>query len=154
MTTPPTVPTPSLSVLLEHTLPDGSSHFDWLIDRPHNPSPTDPNRGNPEHRMITFRCTIDPFDCETHPWTGTRLPDHRARYIDYEGPISGDRGRVRRLWRTPCVLVEESPSRIRALMHDPRAAQSVAREITLTVPIDESDECWELTISSPPGAPA
>ena len=27
------------------------------------------------------------------------LPEHRPAYLDYEGPISGDRGRVRRLDR-------------------------------------------------------
>lgn len=26
-----------------------------------------------------------------------KLPDHRAAYLDYEGPISGGRGRVRRV---------------------------------------------------------
>lgn len=25
------------------------------------------------------------------------LPDHRSAYLDYEGPVSGDRGRVRRV---------------------------------------------------------
>jgi hypothetical protein len=29
----------------------------------------------------------------------TKLPDHRVAYLDYEGPISGDRGVVRRLAR-------------------------------------------------------
>jgi hypothetical protein len=27
----------------------------------------------------------------------TRLPDHRLVYLDYEGPVSGDRGRVQRI---------------------------------------------------------
>lgn len=27
----------------------------------------------------------------------TKLPDHRLDYLDYEGPISGDRGEVRRV---------------------------------------------------------
>lgn len=27
----------------------------------------------------------------------TRLPDHRLVYLDYEGPVSRDRGRVRRI---------------------------------------------------------
>ena len=30
---------------------------------------------------------------------GTPLPDHRILYLDYEGPISGNRGEVRR-WDT------------------------------------------------------
>jgi hypothetical protein len=42
------------------------------------------------------------------------LPDHRPIYLDYEGPISGDRGTVRRIdrgtytaevWEPDCVRV-------------------------------------------------
>ncbi|WP_146439947.1 hypothetical protein [Crateriforma conspicua] len=29
--------------------------------------------------------------------TATRLPDHRTKYLEYEGPISGNRGSVRRV---------------------------------------------------------
>lgn len=31
--------------------------------------------------------------------TATRLPDHRKKYLDYEGPVSGDRGQVRAVSR-------------------------------------------------------
>lgn len=43
-----------------------------------------------------------------------RLPDHRLAYLDYEGPVSGDRGTVRRVdqgsyevrvWRPDLVRV-------------------------------------------------
>jgi hypothetical protein len=37
------------------------------------------------------------LDCDPHQaQPAKRLPDHRVAYLDYEGPISGDRGRVSR----------------------------------------------------------
>lgn len=32
-----------------------------------------------------------------------RLPDHRHAYLDYEGPLSGDRGQVRRVEAGVCA---------------------------------------------------
>lgn len=85
------------TVLLEHTTPDGGVHLDWLIERPGIDA---------EHRLIAFRCTDDPTTRSA--WVGERLPDHRARYLEYEGPISGNRGSVRRVWSKPCVLQTEA----------------------------------------------
>lgn len=76
------------TVLLRHDLPDGSSHLDWLIERP--------NRTD-ERRLIAFRLMERPDQDASPAFLGTRLPDHRAHYLDYEGPISGDRGRVTRV---------------------------------------------------------
>jgi hypothetical protein len=36
------------------------------------------------------------------------LADHRLAYLDYEGPISGDRGRVTRWDRGTCVVERQS----------------------------------------------
>ncbi len=80
-------------VLLEHETPDGARHFDWLIERPGVAD---------EHRLIAFRCAHDPT--RDAPIPAERMPDHRALYLDYEGPIAGDRGSVRRLWRRRCLL--------------------------------------------------
>ncbi|MBN2473468.1 MAG: hypothetical protein JXB62_02580 [Pirellulales bacterium] len=35
------------------------------------------------------------------------LPDHRAAYLDYEGPISGERGSVSRWDHGTCRIVEQ-----------------------------------------------
>ena len=40
-----------------------------------------------------------------------RIDDHRAEYLTYEGPISGDRGTVRRLTRGMVVSWERSGDR-------------------------------------------
>lgn len=33
---------------------------------------------------------------ESSPILATRLPDHRLAYLEYEGPLTGDRGKVER----------------------------------------------------------
>src|SRR4051812_9766631 len=40
------------------------------------------------------------------------LPDHRLQYLDYEGPVSGGRGEVRRWDHGQFVSLSETPSRI------------------------------------------
>lgn len=39
-----------------------------------------------------------------------QLPDHRLAYLDYEGPVSGDRGTVTRLDSGEYVSQKESPN--------------------------------------------
>ena len=73
---------------LLHTLADGTRHVDWMIAQ-------DP-RG--ERPLVTFRLEgrLDELgggQC----LRAERIADHRPRYLRYEGPISGDRGSVRRL---------------------------------------------------------
>jgi hypothetical protein len=45
----------------------------------------------PGSPLITWRCDRWPID---RPTPLTFLPDHRNAYLEYEGPISGDRGHV------------------------------------------------------------
>lgn len=49
------------------------------------------------------------------------MPDHRSVYLDYEGPVSGGRGTVRRLWRLACRL-DEHPERMTVTLLAPGAA--------------------------------
>ena len=66
--------------LLRHTLPDGSAHFDLLVE-------------HPEHeRVPTWRLAASPV--EQTAVAGERIADHRPLYLDYAGPVSGDRGHV------------------------------------------------------------
>ena len=46
-----------------------------------------------EHSLRTWRLLEEPSIGSDVP--AERLPDHRREYLDYEGPISGDRGTVR-----------------------------------------------------------
>lgn len=76
------------TVILEHTLPDSSIHYDWMIDQPQ----LDINR-----RLLTWSCADRPDSPIQPQFEAVRLADHRALYLDYEGDISNNRGSVRRL---------------------------------------------------------
>lgn len=76
-------------VLLRHTLPDGSSHFDWMLEV----APNAPLR--------TFRLDQPPE--APAAFFARSMPDHRHAYLSYEGPVSGGRGSVVRV-RTGEVL--------------------------------------------------
>lgn len=81
-------------VLLLHEVPGGASHFDWLIQRPgeeHEPPTT--------RRLISFRMRHRPDDPSGVVLLGERMKDHRNAYLDYDGPVSGGRGSVRRVAR-------------------------------------------------------
>jgi hypothetical protein len=45
-----------------------------------------------------------------------RLADHRLKYLEYEGPISGDRGSVRRVDCGDFEWIERQPARCEAQM--------------------------------------
>lgn len=83
------------TVLLRHILPDGSSHFDWMlaVDEP------------AIERMRTWRLVERPDEARVGSVLEVKpLVDHRATYLDFEGPLSGDRGRVEQVrtgWWTP-----------------------------------------------------
>lgn len=79
---------PCTTVLLRHDLPDGSSHVDWLVAR-------DPEGLQP---LVSFRMD-SPLD-ELQPGTqiiAEHIGDHRPLYLEYEGEVTGNRGRVKRL---------------------------------------------------------
>jgi hypothetical protein len=77
---------PTVQIL--HKVPDGSAHVDWLLARD----------AEGRELLITFRLPrrVD----ELRPgeaMDALRIADHRPAYLDYEGPISGGRGTVKRL---------------------------------------------------------
>ncbi len=53
--------------------------------------------------------TIPVADCDIR---AEPLPDHRLHYLDYEGPVSGDRGTVFRWDAGEYVLADETGDRI------------------------------------------
>lgn len=87
-------------MLLRHTLADGSSHIDWMLEQPG------------AERLITFRLDQRIDQEPREPFPAERLADHRRRYLDYEGPISGGRGEVIRLAQGTCSFEYVSPERI------------------------------------------
>ena len=77
--------TPRRTVLLRHTLPDGTWHFDWMIDR------------DGEGPLVTFRVQDRLEFEEISAFAAQRIGDHRRVYLDFEGEVSGGRGRVERV---------------------------------------------------------
>jgi len=71
--------------LLRHTLADGTFHYDWMIQTA------------PASDLLTFRCGVRIDEAATDSFEAERLPDHRQRYLAYEGPLSGGRGEVERV---------------------------------------------------------
>ncbi len=71
-------------VVLRHELPPGSprtSHYDLMLEQ--------------EGVLQTWACDEQP--AAGRPALAQRLADHRLAYLDYEGPVSGDRGIVHRV---------------------------------------------------------
>ena len=75
--------------ILHHTgIP--SPHFDLLIET------------GPDALLLTFRLEHWPITAPA-PADITRQADHRRVYLEYEGPISGNRGEVRRIASGECI---------------------------------------------------
>jgi hypothetical protein len=87
-----------LFVLLYHDQA-GSAHWDLMIDR--------------GTALATWQLLDPPETLAVmggSPIRARRLADHRRIYLDYEGPVSEDRGHVRRIDRGECLALEASPT--------------------------------------------
>ena len=83
-------------VVLHHTGID-EPHFDLMLEL------------IPGSELSTWRLPHWP------PLAGdqfTPLPKHRRDYLEYEGPVSGDRGQVKRIAAGTCTLVEQSEKKL------------------------------------------
>lgn len=83
------------TVILKHTLPDGSWHHDWLV----------------QHTDLALVPTwrtghARPDDPALDAFNADRIGEHRVHYLDYEGTVSGNRGRVERVARGEVVSAE------------------------------------------------
>jgi len=47
--------------------------------------------------LLTWKLPLEPIDRSMFPMPACRIKDHRVMYLDYQGPISGDRGEVTRV---------------------------------------------------------
>jgi hypothetical protein len=81
-------------VVLIHDSP--MLHWDFMLEN--------------EAALRTWRLARQPS--EPGPIDAEALADHRLAYLDYEGPVSGDRGSVRRFDRGEYALVEETTERV------------------------------------------
>jgi len=85
---------PTRAVILKHTLADGSSHFDWMIEIP---------GCSDERRLLSFRCDDRPdLWVPDQLFHVEQLPNHRAHYLDFQGDIGDGRGEVIRIAAGVC----------------------------------------------------
>lgn len=69
--------------LLLHALPDGTSHYDLLLER--------------GDVLAAWRLPAPLADLSPAGAEAEQLKDHRTAYLAYEGEVSGGRGTVRRV---------------------------------------------------------
>lgn len=98
------------SVLLLHDVPDRGAHVDWMI-APAQPSSVD------DRVLVTWRLeeatgrALRDADASLEVFEAVRIADHRYRYLEYEGEVSGGRGNVRRLGRGAVRIGRNSVAR-------------------------------------------
>ena len=86
-------------VVLHHT-GYGQPHYDLMCETA------------PHALLLTIRLSEWPITAATRR---ERLPDHRRIYLDYEGPVSNNRGHVHRVESGACTI---SPERITLIRSD------------------------------------
>ncbi len=73
---------PSRFVILHHEI-DGGEHWDLMLER--------------GEVLVTWQLLRDPSAARCLPIPARRIGEHRKAYLEYQGPISGHRGHVRRV---------------------------------------------------------
>jgi hypothetical protein len=89
-------------VILEHARPDGSFHYDWMLARSEQVEAA-------ERALLTFRVNLRVDEIERGVADAARLPDHRGRYLWFEGDLGGNRGVVRRVAEGLCTIQRDIP---------------------------------------------
>jgi hypothetical protein len=98
-------------VILDHDHP--FPHWDFLLES--------------GELLCGWRLLSEPV--RGRPVAAEALPDHRPVYLDYEGPISGGRGRVMRWDRGSFDWLSNGPDELRVAVHGQvvRGAVSIRR---------------------------
>ncbi len=95
-------------VILRHEMPQASprsSHWDWMFE--------DQSSAGRVLRTWALQ-TLPDEDC---PARAERLSDHRIAYLDYEGPVSRNRGHVSRFDAGTFQLNSSSLARSSVVLH-------------------------------------
>jgi len=71
-----------------------------------------------------------------------RLPDHRLAYLDYEGPISGDRGEVHRIAAGTFEVLQQSDERLQVVL----SSEKLQGVVQLTRDTAQP-QAWQLRLS-------
>jgi hypothetical protein len=99
-------------VILNHDHP--VPHFDLMLES--------------GGRLRTWRLLGNPFS--SSPVKAEPLGDHRIDYLEYEGPVSGDRGRVARWDSGSYEILGETPAQLMLRLDGTRCRGRAALEST------------------------
>lgn len=117
-------------VVLHHEFPTGharSSHWDLMLEA--------------AGALRTWALANEP---QTGRQTiGERLPDHRLAYLDYEGPVSGDRGHVTRWDAGEYQLTADTAEQIAGTL----AGQRLRGQLRMT---RRDDHFWSVAFAAEP----
>ena len=129
-------------VLLRHDCPPASckaSHWDFMVEH--------------EGALLTWQLNELPTTWaeQLHGGPGLpgdaveaiRLADHRMHYLEYEGPISGDRGSVERVVEGTLTWIERNPVRLVVQLHGDRLIGRVT--------LEQQDETWIFAVENSRG---
>jgi hypothetical protein len=99
--------------------------------------------------MLEHGGTLRTWALEKMPAVGEtvmaeRLPDHRLAYLDYEGEVAGDRGRVSRVEAGEYEVIDDA---VEAFVIRVRGT-ALGGTLTLT-PLTEAPHSWRVSMSGP-----
>lgn len=98
--------------------------------------------------LATWQCPADPCRLRLgESFACTRLADHRAEYLEFEGPVSGGRGRVLRLAEGTWRAMRTSADRWEFELAGPDLCGAFVLERQA-----ESADRWRLRRTAPPAA--
>ncbi|MCY2983369.1 MAG: hypothetical protein NTY15_06985 [Planctomycetota bacterium] len=105
---------------------------------------------NPESsQLLCFEVSVPPGDWQkTTP--AKQLPDHRAIYLTYEGPVSGNRGMVSQILKGDAQWVTRSENllvlNLQFRWEKEKQNPLVVATLNLTKTTTETDRNWELKL--------
>lgn len=118
-------------VILHHVTPADyvrPTHWDLMLER--------------NGRLATWALAEPPAAHGSVP--AEHLPDHRLAYLDYEGPVSGNRGTVSR-WDAGSYATQRwEDARICVKLQGAK----LAAELTLVKETDAASQCWRMFLST------
>src|SRR4051812_11438702 len=122
-------------VILRHDTPSGhprGAHFDLML----------------EHGGALWTWSLSEPPALGMTSQAQALADHRLDYLDYEGPLTGDRGSVQRVEEGEYELLERSQTRVLARL----TGKSLRGVLEISRP-NESCVMWQVALREEDSAP-
>src|SRR5258706_9114820 len=101
-----------------------------------------------EHGGVLWTWSLDKLPAVGITGQAQALPDHRLAYLDYEGPLTGNRGSVERVEQGEYELLERSQMRVLI-----RLVGKTIRGILELHRTEESSDLWQAELRADNSAP-